>query len=244
MMCEFENYQRNRRANNLLELLRKETEGLGILLNDEAVHLFSLYLEELKTWNKKINLFSRKDDQEIIIKDFLDSLTISNYLSSGTSVLDIGSGGGFPGIPIKISRRDLRVVLSEVRAKKIFFLKHIIRILGIENLEVLSSKDQKAIEFDFVVSRAFGSITKLVETGSPYLKENGVVISMKGKMGEEELNRDLPILRKMGWNPFFVDHIELPVVGHKRVLIGLRRNVSRETNSQIRKTLENLEKFG
>ncbi|MCX5911981.1 MAG: class I SAM-dependent methyltransferase, partial [Deltaproteobacteria bacterium] len=136
-MSEFKNYQKNRRVNNLLELLKREAEGLGIVLNDEAVHLFSLYLDELKTWNKKINLFSRKDDQEIIIKDFLDSLTISNYLSSGTSVLDLGSGGGFPGIPIKISRRDLRVVLSEVRTKKIFFLKHIIRILGIENLEVL-----------------------------------------------------------------------------------------------------------
>jgi len=231
MMSEFKNYKKNRRVNNLLELLKKEAEGLGVVLNDEPVHLFSLYLDELKTWNKKINLFSRKDDQEIIIKDFLDSLTISNYLSSGTSVLDLGSGGGFPGIPIKISRRDLRIVLSEVRTKKIFFLKHIIRILGIENLEVLSSKDQKTIEFDFVVSRAFGSITKLVETGSPYLKENGVVISMKGKKGEEELDQELPILRKMGWNPYFVDHIELPIVGHRRVLIGLRRDVSRETIS-------------
>jgi 16S rRNA (guanine527-N7)-methyltransferase len=235
MISEFENYQRNRKTNEILDLLKKEADGLGVFLNDEAVHLFSLYLGELKTWNKKINLFSRKDDQEIIIKDFLDSLTISNYPSLGTSVLDLGSGGGFPGIPIKISRRDLRVVLSEVRAKKIFFLKHIIRILGIENLEVLSSKDQKAIEFDFVVSRAFGSITKLVETGSPYLKGNGVVISMKGKKGEVELEQELPILRKMGWNPYFVDQIELPIVGHRRVLIGLRRDVSRETISQNRK---------
>jgi len=232
MMSEFEKYQKNRKTNEILELLKKEADGLGVFLNDEAVHLFSLYLGELKTWNKKINLFSRKDDREIIVKDFLDSLTISRYLSSEASLIDIGSGGGFPGIPIKISRRDLRVVLSEVRAKKIFFLKHMIRVLEIDNLEVLSPAGERLTKFDFVVSRAFGSISMLVETGAHFLRENGIVISMKGKRGEEELDQELPILKKMGWNPYFVDHIELPIVGHGRVLIGLKRDVSRETISE------------
>ena len=216
--------------NNLFKILRKEAERFGVVLDDEAVGNFYLYLKELKTWNKKINLFRRKNDQEIIIKDFLDSLTISKYLSPGASILDIGSGGGFPGIPIKISRRDLRVVLSEIRIKKFFFLKHMIRVLEIKNLEVMAASNERLEEFDFVVSRAFGPIAKLVETGSPYLKGNGIVISMKGKKGEEELHQDHPILNKMGWTSYFVDHIKLPIFEHKRILIGLRRNVSRETN--------------
>ena len=213
-----------------MELLRKEAEGLGIFLNNENLRLFSLYLEELKTWNKKINLFRRNDDQEIIVKDFIDSLTVENYLFTGASILDIGSGGGFPGIPIKIFRDDLRVVLLEIRAKKVFFLKHVIRILGIENLEVISLGTESE-KFDFIISRAFGSIQKLIETGAHYLKKNGVVISMKGKRGEEELIQALPVLNKMGWNSYFLSHIALPVFGHKRVLIGLKRDVSRETIS-------------
>ncbi len=200
-------------------------------MNDEALSHFSLYLEELKAWNKKINLFRRKNDQEIVVKDFLDSLTISKYLPPGATILDIGSGGGFPGIPIIVSRRDLQVVLSEIRTKKVFFLKHMIRVLEIENLEIMAPGNKNLQRFDFVVSRAFGSIVKLVETGAPFLNNNGVVISMKGKMGAEELSRDLPILKENGWRPFFVDPIKLPIVGHGRFLIGLRKDVSRETIS-------------
>jgi 16S rRNA (guanine527-N7)-methyltransferase len=217
-------------VNNLLEILRKEAERFGVILNDEAVGHFFLYLEELKKWNKKINLFRRKNDQEIIVKDFLDSLTISKYLFSGAYILDVGSGGGFPGIPIKISRHDLRVVLSEIRIKKIYFLKNMIRVLGIKNLEVMAYGNERLGEFDFIISRAFGSIAKLIETGVPYLKENGQFISMKGKRGEKELDQERPNLKKMGWIPYFMDHIELPVLGHERVLIGLKRDVSRETN--------------
>ena len=234
--------------NNLSEILKKEAEQFGITLSDKACGNFFLYLEELKTWNKKINLFRRKNDLEIIIKDFLDSLTVSKYLFPGAAILDIGSGGGFPGIPIKISRLDLEVVLSEIRHKKKSFLKHMIRTLGIKNLEVLSPGNERLERFDFVVSRAFGPIDKLVETGSPHLKGNGSVISMKGKRGEEELQQAHSVLKKMGWVPYFVDHIELPIFNHKRILIGLKRDVSRETNFEKpqekdrfhKKTLENL----
>lgn len=218
--------------NTLFETLRKEAVQFEIYLTDEAIGYFSLYLEELKRWNKKINLFRRINDQEIIIKDFLDSLTISKYLFPGASILDIGSGGGFPGIPIKISRPDLRVVLLEIRRKKFFFLRHMIRLLGAKDLKALASSSESLDEFDFIVSRAFGSIPKLVETGAPYLKENGIIISMKGKKGEDELDLGCPILKKIGWIPCFIDHIELPVFGHERVLIGLKRSVSRETNSK------------
>jgi 16S rRNA (guanine527-N7)-methyltransferase len=217
-------------GNVFWDQFKKEAEGLGIALTDEAIDNFSLYLEELKTWNKKVNLFSRKDDQEIMVKDFLDSLTVCKHLPSKTSILDIGSGGGFPGIPIKISRRDLRVVLLEIRTKKIFFLRNMVRVLGMENLEVMESGHEKKEKFDFIVSRAFGSISKLAETGGPYIKRDGVVISMKGRKGEEELGGELSNLKKKGWVLCFVEHLKLPVIEHGRVLIGLRQDVSRETS--------------
>ena len=219
----------NRRNNNILESLKEGAKELGIVLNDEALGLFSLYLEELKAWNKKINLFSRKDDFEIIAKDFLDSLTLCKYLPSEASFLDLGSGGGFPGIPIKISRQDLRVVLLEIRIKKVYFLKNMIRVLGVKNLEVMGPGNENSEKFDYIASRAFGSIVKLVKTADPYLKENGVVISMKGRKGEDELENEISNLKKKGWNTYFVEHFTLPVLAHKRVLIGLRKDVSRET---------------
>jgi len=217
-------------GNFFWDQFKKEAEGIGVALTDEAIDRFSLYLEELKTWNKKINLFSRKDDQEIMVKDFLDSLTVCKHLPSRTSILDIGSGGGFPGIPIKISRRDLRVVLLEIRTKKIFFLRNMVRVLGMRNLEVMESGHEKKEKVDFIVSRAFGSLIKLAETAGPYIKRDGVVISMKGRKGEEELSGELSNLKKKGWVPFFIEHLKLPVIEHGRVLIGLRQDVSRETS--------------
>jgi 16S rRNA (guanine527-N7)-methyltransferase len=218
---------------NSWDLFKNEAKVMGVVLTDEAIGRFSLYLEELKAWNKKINLFRRKDDLEIVVKDFLDSLTLCRHLPSRTSLLDIGSGGGFPGIPIKISRGDLRVVLSEIRAKKFFFLKNMVRVLSLENLAIMEPGAEKTEKFDFIVSRAFGSIFKLMETGSPYLKGKGMIISMRGRKGEEELNSELPNLKKKGWVPCFVEHLTLPVLEHGRVLIGLRRDVSRETSPSI-----------
>jgi 16S rRNA (guanine527-N7)-methyltransferase len=218
-----------KKNNKLLDRFKEEAGGLGVLLTDETIGRFSLYLEELKAWNRKINIFRRKDDLEIITKDFLDSLTVCKHLPSKASVLDIGSGGGFPGIPIKISRPDLTVVLSEVREKRIFFLRNVVRILNLENLRVMEPGPEKEEKFDFIVSRAFGSMAKLVETGSSFLKKNGIVISMKGRQGEEELNAELLVIKRKGWSLYFVEHLKLPILGHSRVLIGLKQNVSRET---------------
>jgi 16S rRNA (guanine527-N7)-methyltransferase len=213
-----------------LRKLKKEADGLGIPLNEEAEKNFSVYLNSLTSWNKKINLFRRKDALEIIAKDFLDSLTICKYLPPETSLLDLGSGAGFPGIPVKIARPDLKVVLSEIREKKFSFLKFVTRTLGIKGLEVAPPGKGMLGSFDFIASRAFGSLAKLVETASPHLKKTGIIISMKGGDGEKELIRDTLFLKEKGWGALFVEHLELPILKHRRVLIGLgKKDVSRET---------------
>jgi 16S rRNA (guanine527-N7)-methyltransferase len=224
-MNKFNNIQKE----DLWREFKQGAEILGANLTEEAAGQFSIYLAELKNWNEKINLFSRKDDREIVAKDFLDSLTVCKHLPANASLLDIGSGGGFPGVPIKISRPDMRVVLLEIRAKRVFFLRNMVRLLGAENLDVWDSRNRKTEKFGFVVSRAFGSISKLVETGAPYLKKDGIVISMKGRKGEEDLNNESSGLKENGWKPCFVERLKLPVIGHERVLIGLRKDVSRET---------------
>jgi 16S rRNA (guanine(527)-N(7))-methyltransferase RsmG len=214
----------NNKINDSLRILKKEADCIQIFLNDAQIRAFGLYLEELTTWNKKINLFGRRNDLDIVIKDFLDSLMITKHLPEGSTLIDIGSGAGFPGIPIKISRQDLTVGLLEIRGKRISFLKHMIRVLNFDNLKVISWEDEGYKKFfDFSVSRAFGSAEKFADVSEPYLGINAVILLMKGKNGDEELKRELPVLEKKGWMIYFRDRFQLPVIGHERVIFGLKR---------------------
>jgi 16S rRNA (guanine527-N7)-methyltransferase len=211
------------------QLLVQGAAQLGVLLSDEQVETFHLYLQELNEWRKHINLFSRTDDREIILKDFLDSLTLLKHLPQGASVADIGSGAGFPGIPLKIARPDLKVWLLESNQKKVFFLKNLVRVLGLADVEIRRAgkgngpKADTTSEFDVVVSRAFGSLQKLSSVGNPLLRKGGILLSMKGKKGGEELEESLPALERMGWELDFREQIRLPFLHHERLLIGLRK---------------------
>ena len=217
-------------ADNEISLLLQEgAVQLGVSLSAEQVKCFTVYLRELNQWRKRINLNSRKDDREIIIKDFLDSLTIIKYLPLNTSFMDLGSGAGFPGIPLKIVRPDLKLLLLEATRKKVFFLKDVQRVLELSGVEIRWSGEDRGIEdlsgiFDFVASRAFGFLLKFADEGIPFLKKGGILLAMKGKKGREELEESLSSLEKMGLNLFFKEEIRLPYLNHERILIGLKKD--------------------
>jgi 16S rRNA (guanine527-N7)-methyltransferase len=210
-------------------LLVEGAEEIGVLLTKEHILAFGKYIDELKSWAKRMNLIRRMSDREIVLKDFLDSLTVLNHLSQGASIIDLGSGAGFPGIPVKIVRADLRVVLLEATRKKVYFLKNLVRHLGLEKTEVLWHRAEGGIganslgPFDFVLSRAFGSLRKFSTAGSRFLKQGGILLAMKGKKGEIELKKDLPSLEKMGLELAFFNRLRLPFLGHERILIGLQK---------------------
>ena len=198
-------------------------------MRDEQVKCFTAYLKELNQWRRRINLNSRKDEQEIIVKDFLDSLTIVKYLPLNSSVMDLGSGAGFPGIPVKIVRPDLKLLLLEATRKKVFFLKDVQRVLGLSGIEIRWSGEGQGVEdlsgvFDFVASRAFGFLLKFAAEGIVFLKRGGILLAMKGKKGREELEENLSSLEKMGLKLFFREEIRLPYLHHERILIGLKKN--------------------
>jgi 16S rRNA G527 N7-methylase RsmG len=105
-----------------------------------------------------------------------------------------------------------------------------IRLLNLDNLEIILSGDEKYKKrFDFSVSRAFGATRKFADVADHFLARNGVVLAMKGKKGEEDLEREIPLLEKRGWKVAFKDRIQLPVIGHERFIFGLKKFVSRET---------------
>jgi len=212
-----------------MTLLREGAAQVGASLRDEQVKCFTAYLKELDQWRRRINLNSRKDEQEIIVKDFLDSLTIVKYLPLNSWVMDLGSGAGFPGIPVKIVRPDLKLLLLEATRKKVFFLKDVQRVLGLSGLEIRWSGEGRGVEdlsgvFDFVASRAFGFLLKFAAEGIVFLKRGGILLAMKGKKGREELEESLSSLEKMGLKLFFREEIRLPYLHHERILIGLKKN--------------------
>ncbi len=174
-------------------LLEDGARELGITLTADHLAAFKKYLSELEVWNEKINLTARIGSREVILKDFFDSLSVVKYLSRNARVLDLGSGAGFPGIPVRIVREDLWVVLLEANRKKSHFLKHIIRHLGLSGIEAVWTGEGKELPLcDFVVARAFGPLGRLAATAAQYLMPEGSLIAMKGKKGEEELSAALP----------------------------------------------------
>lgn len=179
---------------DLKYILKTGAAELGLSIGEKETALFLKYLSELKEWNKKINLTAITDDRDIIIRHFLDSLTLAPFPAHQKTLLDIGSGAGFPGIPLKIIFPDLQVTLMDSVNKKVIFMKHIIRTLGLKQIAAIHARaeDTAVIKkigscFDVVTSRAFAELGKFLEIAAPYTKKGGVLLAMKGPKGVEEL---------------------------------------------------------
>ena len=214
----------------LKELLISGAEEFGIPLGKEKAESFGLYLKELKRWNKKINLTSLVDDRDIIIKHFLDSLTPLKYLSKQSFILDLGSGGGFPGVPLKIAEPSLKVVLLESSKKKNSFLNHIISALSLKGITAIKQRaESKEFQllmnetFDVVIARAFTGLEEFIKIGSPYLKKKGMLIAMRGRKVREELERCGKLLKESKLKLSQLVELSLPEDEGERGLVFLTR---------------------
>ncbi len=148
---------------------------------------FAVHAVELMKWNRKVNLTTITEPQDVAVKHFLDSIIPGPLIAPGAKVLDIGSGGGFPGIPLKILLPSLSVLLIDSSRKKVSFAKHVIRTLKLENIEArhvraeeLATKPEAVNSFDVIISRALTSIENFILIAFPLLAEDGVLIAMKG----------------------------------------------------------------
>ena len=177
---------------NVEEVLVRGASELGFQLTPQQVDLFHEYLKKIKSWNEKINITRINDEREIVINHFLDSITPLPFISENSKVLDIGSGGGFPGIPIKIVRPSLEVILLDSVQKKVFFMRDVIRSLPLKGIKAIRGRAEDISNgiprsyFDFVISRAVGKVDEILKLAKPYLEEGGKIILMKGKKGLEE----------------------------------------------------------
>ena len=178
--------------------LQNGLKALKIKFSDDQVQLLTIHAKELMIWNKKINLTAIKQPLKIAEKHFIDSLAAASFVKNKNSIIDLGSGGGFPGIPLKIMNPLLNVVLIDSSRKKINFLKHVIRLLGLKGIDAIHSraqdlhdKDLYKAGFDAVISRAFTELSNFVELASPFLNKEGSIYAMKGKQAKKEITPEL-----------------------------------------------------
>lgn len=208
---------------------------MQVALSDVQLNRFLLYYQELAFWNSKFNLIaSSASPQEIFIKHFLDSLTLIPCLPiPGGRLIDIGSGGGFPGIPLRIALDSLRVTLVEASRKKASFLKSLRRLLDLghlevlqERVEILAEQDAHRAAFDMVVSRAALKLPEYLRWGKELMAPDGVIIAMKGANYSQELEEVRDRLADWGLSLAEARCLTLPLTGDFRVLLIFRKSFS------------------
>ena len=175
-------------------LIYEGAKYFDIQVDKRKIEKFSIHALELMSWNQKTNLTAITDPFEVAVKHFLDSIVPMKVIPSNGSLLDIGSGGGFPGIPLKICLPSLSVTLIEASRKKVSFLKHVIRMLELKNIDALHIRAEEFVNkpdidktFNIVISRALSSMTTFALTARPFLKEEGVIIAMKGNVSADDI---------------------------------------------------------
>ncbi len=185
-------------------------------IDNEKIKQLYDYMKNILKWNEVINLTAIKDENEFIMKHFIDSLTILKYINENSKMIDIGTGAGFPGMPVKIVKPNLDITLVDSVNKKINVLKDIAEKMSIQKINIIHSRiediaNQKEYreQFDYVTSRALSNITTLSEYMLPFLKINGKAICMKGPNFEEELENSKKAIDLLGGKIDKIDKLNI-----------------------------------
>jgi len=194
--------------------------GLGLALAPAQVEALLTLVTELADWNTRFNLTAIKDSAEVVDKHLLDSLAVLPHLK-GLAVADVGSGAGFPGLPLAIADLDRHYTLIESTGKKVTFLRHACTMLRLPNVEVIQGRAEgmkPATLFDIVLARALGSLSEFIRVAGHLAGRGGRLLAMKGKVPDEEL-RTIPT----GWKALAVRPIRVPGLDAERCLVELAR---------------------
>ena len=210
---------------------------LKIELSDFQLKQFYEYMNILIEWNKVMNLTGITDPKEIIIKHFIDSLTILDNINENSSIIDVGTGAGFPGIPIKIAFPETKIVLLDSLNKRINFLNEVIKKLQLENIETIHARaedygrdESNREKYDIAIARAVAPLNILLEYLIPFVKISGKCLCMKGSNSEEEILKSKNAIKILGGELIETEEFYIPNTDMKRKIIQI--NKIKETNNK------------
>lgn len=209
----------------------EELKKLGINLTNDQIDKLARFYQLLVTWNEKINLTAIIKEEEVYLKHFYDSLTLIKVvdLRQHLTVLDVGTGAGFPGIVLKIVFPNLKITLLDSLTKRINYLNEIIKELDLHDIETVCSRCEEYTKinrekYDLVVARAVSHLKILSEMIIPTVKVNGYFIAMKANLNDE-LEKTMPMLKKLNSELKEIKEFSLPIENSKRTLVVIKKNI-------------------
>ena len=215
------------------ELLIDGIEKIGLEISEEQANQFMKYYEMLIETNKVMNLTAITELDEVIIKHFIDSLLVAKKINVNNfdSLIDVGTGAGFPGIPIKIMFPKIRVVLLDSLNKRLIFLQEVVKELNLKNIEIVHARAEEfgqnknyREKFDIATSRAVANLATLSEYLVPLVKISGKIISMKASNAKEEINDAQKAIEVLGGKIEKIEEFDLPESDIGRTIIIIDKN--------------------
>lgn len=217
--------------------LNEKLKLININISEDEIENFKIYMELLLEWNEKINLTAITDENDILLKHFVDSLTIKKYISENEKIIDIGTGAGFPGIPLAIMNKYNEITLMDSLNKRIVFLNDVIDKLKLNNVKAIHSRAEELArnknhreKYDVAVSRAVANLSTLVEYMLPFVRIGGKCICMKGPNIEEELKNAKKAIKELGGEVIKIENFKLPESDNERNIVIIKK--IRETSSK------------
>lgn len=216
----------------MISLKAQAADLFGIQLSAEQVAQFEVYAQELASWNAHTNLTAITDAEGVQVRHFLDSLSVvkAAQLVAGTKVIDVGTGAGFPGLPLAIACPQINLMLLEATGKKVAFLDHVIQTLGLRNSRTLHARAEEAGHmtdqrgaYDLVLARAVARLPALLEYLLPLAKVGGRCVAMKGSSAPEEAESARHALSILGGRLYEILPIELPGVDEEHYLVMIEK---------------------
>ncbi|MEG6584432.1 16S rRNA (guanine(527)-N(7))-methyltransferase RsmG [Dendrosporobacter sp. 1207_IL3150] len=214
------------------EALEQAAVNYGISLTNDQINAYNSYFNLLIEWNEKINLTAITEPQDVAVKHIIDSLSCysEEVFKPGAHIIDVGTGAGFPGLPLKIWQPNLKLTLLDSLNKRVNFLQTVVDILKIDNVKVIHNRAEEGAnkreyreQYDVAVSRAVARLNVLCELCMPFVKVGGYFVALKGAQYQSEVSEAQRALEVLGGEIFKIQPVKLPGLDDVRAVVYIKK---------------------